>query len=61
MAHFLFERFFYYLEDIGPAAMGAVVCDELEEARSHILVDQMYACFADTAKGRQRRAATSRT
>lgn len=51
---FLFERFFYFLEDIGPTTMGAVVFDELERSRSHLLVGQMYAYFEQTAKGRQR-------
>jgi Protein of unknown function (DUF3800) len=51
---FLFERFFYFLEDIGPTAMGAVVFDELERSRSHLLVGQMYAYFERTAKGQQR-------
>lgn len=51
---FLFQRFFYFLEDIGPAAMGAVVFDELEKSRSHVLVNQMYAYFEQTATGRQR-------
>lgn len=51
---FLFERFFYFLEDIGPGAIGAVVFDELEKSRSHLLVGQMYAYFEQTAKGRQR-------
>ena len=51
---FLFQRFFYFLEDIGPTAMGAVVFDELERSRSHILVNQMYAYFEQTVTGRQR-------
>lgn len=51
---FLFERFFYFLEDVGPTAIGAVVFDELERSRSHLLVGQMYAYFEQTMKGRQR-------
>ncbi len=51
---FLFERFFYFLEDVGPTAMGAVVFDEPGRSRSHLLVGQMYAYFEQTAKGRQR-------
>ena len=42
------------LEDVDPTAMGAVVFDELERSRSHLLVGQLYACFEQTATGRQR-------
>lgn len=55
---YLFERFFYFLEDIaietGHAQQGLVVFDELEKSRSHILVGQIYAYFKETAIGRQR-------
>ena len=51
---FLFERFFYFLEDISPEALGLIVFDELERSQSHILVDQMARYFRDTAKGRMR-------
>lgn len=53
---FLFERFFYFLEDIGPSALGAVVFDELEKSRSHLLVGQMCTYFEETANGRLRAA-----
>lgn len=51
---FLFERFFYFLEDQGPTFQGAVVFDELEKVRSHVLVGQMERYFLETAKGRTR-------
>lgn len=51
---FLFERFFYYLEDQPPAEMGLVVFDELEKAQSRILIQQMERYFLETAKGYQR-------
>lgn len=51
---YLFERFFYHLEDGGPDTMGIVVFDELEKSRSHILVEQMDRYFKSTAKGRYR-------
>lgn len=51
---YLFERFFYYLEDVGTNSMGVVVFDELERSRSHLLTNQMYAYFQQTANGRQR-------
>lgn len=51
---YLFERFYYYLEDINPSAQGIVVFDELEKSQSHILVGQMDNYFKNTANGRQR-------
>ena len=51
---YLFERFFYFLEDKGGWEQGIVVFDELEKSQSHLLVDQMYRYFAQTAVGRQR-------
>jgi len=51
---YLFERFFYFLEDAGVNTLGVVVFDELEKSRSHILLDQMHQYFRNTAKGRQR-------
>jgi hypothetical protein len=51
---YLFERFFYYLEDRGADTMGIVVFDELEKSRSHMLVGQMDRYFKFTAKGRNR-------
>jgi hypothetical protein len=51
---YLFERFFYFLEDAGPEALGLVVFDELERSQSHILVNQMARYFRDTQTGRMR-------
>ncbi len=51
---YLFERFFYYLEDKTSEPMGVVVFDELEKSRCHLLVDQMEEYFLKTAKGRMR-------
>ncbi len=51
---YLFERFFYFLEDIDPDASGIIVFDELEKSKSHLLVQQMDRYFKRTAKGQQR-------
>ncbi len=51
---YLFERFFYFLEDTGTSSLGIIVFDELEKSQSHLLVDQMDNYFRRTAKGRQR-------
>jgi hypothetical protein len=51
---YLFERFFYFLEDNDTSSLGIIVFDELEKSRSHILVSQMDNYFKRTAKGRQR-------
>jgi hypothetical protein len=51
---YLFERFFYFLDDLGPDAFGVTVFDELEKVQSHILVSQMDSYFKRTARGRQR-------
>ena len=50
---YLFQRFFYFLEEVTPSTSGVVVFDELERSRSHILVGQMDRYFKRTAKGRQ--------
>lgn len=51
---YLFERYFYFLEDAGADALGLVVFDELERVQSHILVEQMNRYFQDTWTGRTR-------
>ena len=51
---YLFERFFYFLEDNSAEEQGVVVFDELEKSKSHLLIDQMHRYFADTAVGRHR-------
>ena len=48
---FLFERFFYFLEDRGPTVQGVIVFDELEKAQSKILLDQMEEYFLHTTRG----------
>lgn len=53
---YLFERFFYFLEDYSPTEIGVVVFDELEKARCRILIDQMTRYFLRTAKGKIRSA-----
>ena len=50
---YLFERFFYYLEDLGPA-YGIVVFDELDKVQSHLFLDQMDRYFKLTSRGRHR-------
>lgn len=51
---YLFERYFYFLEDRPDDARGLVVFDELERSQCHILIDQMSRYFQGTAKGRWR-------
>lgn len=51
---YLFERFFYFLEDQANQQTGIVVFDELENNRSHLLIDQMEKYFKRTSQGRQR-------
>ena len=51
---YLFERFFYFLEDNAAEEQGIVVFDELEKSKSHLLIDQMHRYFVDTAVGRHR-------
>ena len=51
---YLFERFFYFLEDHSVEEQGVVVFDEFEKSKSHLLIDQMHRYFADTAVGQHR-------
>jgi hypothetical protein len=51
---YLFERFFYFLEDQRQQEQGIIVFDELEKSRSHLLINQAQAYFKDSAVGRQR-------
>jgi hypothetical protein len=51
---YLFERFFYFLEDYSSSGMGIVAFDELEKSRSHVLINQMDRYFSNTAKGQLR-------
>lgn len=55
---YLFERFFYFLEDTAEAngypQQGILVFDELEKSKSHLLIGQSHTYFKETATGRQR-------
>jgi hypothetical protein len=51
---YLFERFYYFLEDKDPKCQGIIVFDELEKSKSYILLHQMDNYFKKTGKGRQR-------
>ena len=51
---FLFERFYYFLEDRGPTVQGVVVFDELEKSQAKILIGQMEEYFLRTTRGRAR-------
>ncbi|HET7231993.1 MAG TPA: DUF3800 domain-containing protein [Longimicrobium sp.] len=51
---YLFERYFYFLEDAGENSLGLVVFDELERVQSHILIEQMNRYFQETWTGRTR-------
>jgi hypothetical protein len=53
---YLFQRFFYFLEDVSPHELGLVVFDELERAQCHLLIDQMARYFQETRAGKQRAA-----
>ena len=51
---FLFERYYYFLEDRGPEVQGLVIFDEREKSQSHLLINQLTRYFRDTTKGRMR-------
>lgn len=51
---YLFERFYYFLEDTPGEPRGIVVFDELDKSASHILLTQMDKYFKNTVKGRAR-------
>jgi hypothetical protein len=51
---YLFERFYYFLEERDGSVSGIVVFDELEKVQSHLLIGQMSRYFRFTEKGRQR-------
>jgi len=51
---YLFERFYYFLEDKSFEPRGIVVFDELDKSTSHILLSQMDKYFKNTIKGRAR-------
>lgn len=51
---YLFERYFYFLETLPPRERGLIVFDELDKAKSHLLVQQMAQYFLGTDTGRYR-------
>jgi hypothetical protein len=51
---YLFERFYYFLEDNPLEPRGIVVFDELDKSASHLLLNQMDKYFKYTVKGRAR-------
>ncbi len=51
---YLFERFYYFLEEQPLDQLGLVIFDELERSQCHMLADQMSLYFKHTAKGRMR-------
>lgn len=51
---YLFERFYYLLDEQQGHHQGIVVFDELDRSKSHLLVHQMARYFRDTATGRLR-------
>jgi len=51
---YLFERFYYFLEDRQSEPRGIVVFDELDKSASHLLLGQMDRYFKMTSKGRRR-------
>ncbi len=51
---YLFERFYYFLEEQPGLPQGLLIFDELEKSRSRILLDQIGRYFQHTAKGRIR-------
>ncbi|HEU6446961.1 MAG TPA: DUF3800 domain-containing protein [Verrucomicrobiae bacterium] len=53
---YLFQRFFYYLEDFSQSEMGIIVFDEFEKVKCKILINQLERYFLETEKGYQRSA-----
>jgi hypothetical protein len=51
---YLFERFFYFVQDRGPTAQGIIVFDELEKTQSKILLGQMEEYFLKFSRGKER-------
>ncbi len=54
MLTYLFERCYYFLDNMETLECGIVVFDELEKSRSHILIGQMDQYFNRSQKGRER-------
>lgn len=51
---YLFERFYYFLEDKHEEPSGILVFDETEKTQSQLLIQQIENYFKKTFKGRQR-------
>ncbi len=51
---YLFERFFYCVDDSKPCPLGIVVGPPLTDPDGHLLAQQMACYFRGTLKGRQR-------
>ena len=51
---YLFQRFYYYLQDLGSLVAGCIVFDELEKSKCHVLIDQLSQYFKVTLRGKQR-------
>lgn len=51
---YLFERFFYFLQDKQGEQCGIIVFDETEKTQSHRLIQQIENYFKKTNKGRTR-------
>jgi hypothetical protein len=51
---YLFERFFYFLNEQAQHERGLVVFDELEKSSAHLLIGQMSEYFQKTPNGRTR-------
>ena len=51
---YLFERFFYLVDDLKPSPLGLVVCAERHGRQRARLVEQMTRYFRGTGRGRQR-------
>jgi len=51
---YIFERFFYFVQDRGPATQGIIVFDELEKTQSKILLGQMEEYFLKFSRGKER-------
>ena len=51
---YMFERFFYLVDDLKPSPLGLVVCDERRIGARARLCEQMDRYFRGTGRGRQR-------
>lgn len=51
---YLFERFYYFLEDKPGEPRGIMVFDEMDKSANHLLLGQMDKYFKKTTKGRYR-------